>query len=357
MKRGSRTYYVTMPLLLLVLSLALLSWRGSRARPNIFVTGLNQPRGIALDAAGNLYVAEAGAVDAEAGERSSPITNHSSRVLRVDLNGEMTTIVDGLPFTNYEAAGDVGATDVQIVAGTVYVLTGEGYNDELSRSVLRVVPGERPERVANLLSFAFSTTSAADQLALGAAPSNPYAMSAAPDGATLFISDGASGSVLSVTLDGTMREFATVPGMPPLTGLTFGPDGSLYVAMLSALPLARERGAVWAADQAGQLTLAVDGLTMPIDVAFDSAGTLYVLEFSTGLGADQRYAGRSGRLLRIGQDGAKTVVLDRLDYPTSMVFSQVGDLYIAVGGAFSQPGQGTILQVPCRALGDPAACA
>ncbi len=356
MKTGRRIAYLYIPILVLVIALALLSWHNERAGVQAFATGLNQPRGMAFDDAGNLYVAEAGAVDPEAEERSSPSTNHSSRVLRIGPDRRRTTVMDRLPFTHYEVAGDVGATDVQVLGHTVYVLTGEGYDDELSRSVLRVVPGTRPERVANLLSFAFATTPAADQLALGAVPSNPYAMVAAPDGKTLYITDGASGSVLSATLDGTMRVFATVPNMPPLTGLAFGPNGQLYVAMLSALPLARHKGAIWAADPTGHLALAVDGLTMPIDVAFDHAGAMYVLEFSDGSQPNQPYVADAGRLLRIARDGTQTVVLDRLNYPTSMVFSQAGDLYIAVNGAFSTPGQGAILRVPCGVLGISEAC-
>jgi len=39
-----------------------------------------------------------------------------------------------------------------------------------------------------------------------------------------------------------------------------------------------------------------------------------------------------------------------------MAFSRAGDLYIAVGGAFTAPGQGSILKVPCAALGAPEAC-
>jgi hypothetical protein len=39
-----------------------------------------------------------------------------------------------------------------------------------------------------------------------------------------------------------------------------------------------------------------------------------------------------------------------------MVFSRAGDLYIAVGGAFTKPGQGQILKVSCQALGAQEAC-
>ena len=347
MRRGIRVRYFVPILMLAVALLFTVKYRTSTA-VEIFATGLNQPRGMAFDAAGNLLVAEAGFVDEEVDAVVSPLINHSSGVLRIAPNGSATPLVAGLPFTHYPAAGDVGATDIVVLRDAVYVLTGEGYDDALSRSVLRVVLDEPPQRVANLLSFAFGTTPAADQLASGAVPSNPFAMVVAPDDRTFYVTDGASGLVVSVTLEGMMRVFATVPGMAPLTGLTFGPDGRLYVAMFSTLPVGRGGGAVWAATNEGALTRSVDGLTMPIDVVFDSRGMMYVLEFSDAVG--QLYAADRGRLLRIEPDGTPTVILDRLNYPTSMTFSRRGDLYIALGGAFSAPGEGEILKVPCGEL-------
>jgi sugar lactone lactonase YvrE len=181
-------------------------------------------------------------------------------------------------------------------------------------------------------------------------------MVAAPDGSLLYVADGASGRVLRVALDGKISVFAELPGMPPLAGLEFGPDGRLYVADFSAGPHAPGSGAIWAADRSGKLTPAAAGLTMPIDVGFDATGALYVLEFSDGKRPAQPYAAGLGRLLRIERDGTRTVVLERLNYPTAMAFSRTGDLYIAVNGAFSAPGQGTILKLACGALGAPAAC-
>jgi DNA-binding beta-propeller fold protein YncE len=344
-------------LLGLLAGLVLLLGCASRPIAEPFATGLNQPRGMAFDAAGNLFVAEAGALDpADVGE-ARPETNHSGRVLRIDSGGHVSAVVQGLPYTHYEISGDVGAADVAVLGQTLYLLTGEGYDDQLSRSVLRALPGGPLQPVASLLTFAIGTTPIEQQMVMGGAPSNPYAMAAAPDGSALYVTDGASGRVLRVALDGNIRAFAQLPQMPPLTGLAFGPDGKLYVTMFSTLPHAPGSGAIWAADASGALSSAAAGLTMPIDVGFDALGTIYVLEFSDGGQPSQPYAAGSGRLLRVERDGARTTLLDRLDYPTAMVFSSAGDLYIAVGGAFSAPGQGAILKVPCPALGVPETCA
>jgi sugar lactone lactonase YvrE len=344
------------PLLVLLAGLGLCSACMTRPVVAPFTSGLNQPRGMAFDAAGNLLVAEAGALDPAQRSGSQPETNHSSRVVRIDPQGRPTTVVDGLPYTRYITSGDVGAADVAVLGDVLYVLTGEGYDDRLSRSVLRIAPGTVPQPVVNLLDFATATLPLEYQMSTGSAPSNPYAMVAAPDGHALYITDGASGRVLRVALDGTVELFAELPDMPPLAGLAFGPDQKLYVAMFSVLPHTPGSGAIWAADTSGTLTLAVQGLTMPIDVGFDAAGTMYVLEFSTDPRPAQPYTAGHGRLLRIERDGTRTIVLDRLNYPTAMVFAPTGDLYIAVGGAFTAPRQGAILRVPCLALGTPHAC-
>lgn len=332
----------------LLFGLVLLSSCMPRAIAEPFATGLDQPRGMAFDAAGNLFVAEAGA---RAGlSRGST----AGRVVRISPHREATIVVDGLPFTPLPAHGDAGAADVAIISDMLLVLTGEGSN-ALSRSVLRALPDRSVQPVASLLNFAAAGLPR-DLIGSGIVANNPSAMLAAPDGSGVYVADGASGRVLRVSLGGAIQPFAELPGMPPLTGMAFGPDGRLYFANFSPLPHAPGSGAIWAADPSGKLTLALDSLTMPIDVGFDRAGAMYVLEFSDGRRPSQPYAAGLGRLLRIEPNGARTSVLDRLNYPTAMAFSGSGDLYIAVNGAWSAPGQGAILRIACSALGAPAAC-
>jgi sugar lactone lactonase YvrE len=340
---------------LLLVSLTLFVSCQARPAAELFASGLDQPRGMAFDAAGHLYVAEAGAAEEDAGFVSPPIS-HRSRVTRIAPDGAVTTVVDGLPYTNYIAAGDIGATDVVVVDDRLYVLVGEGYDDELSRTVLRIGPDGSPEVVANIRKFLESAIESGSEMGVGEShAANPYAMTVAPDGQAFYISDGASGRVLQMTRDGALRFFVQAPGLPPLTGLSFGPDGALYVALLSSIPLTPGMGAVWRAEPSGAFTVTVPGLTMPIDVAFDAAGAMYVLEFGDGGTPTHPYSPESGRLLRI-EEGRQTVLLEKLNYPTAMVFSPAGDLYIAVNGAFSAPGEGAILKVPCRALGRQAVC-
>jgi sugar lactone lactonase YvrE len=337
-------------------AVALLPSCAARPVAEQYVVGLNQPRGMAFDAGGNLLVAEAGAPDSAAAAGTPIVTNHSGRVLRIDAGRRVTVVVDHLPFTHYaEQGADIGAADVTLIDGVLYVLTGEGY-DPLSRSVLRMAPDGAVQPVASVLNFATANALEAQMLGANAAVANPYAMVAAPDGSALYLADGASGRVLRAGLDGSIHVFAELPESPPLTGLAFGPDGRLYFADFSKLPHTPGSGAVWAADTSGKLTRAAGDLTMPIDVGFDAAGTMYVLEFSTRARADPAYAASDGRLLRIEPGGARTVVLDRLNYPTAMAFSRAGDLFIALNGAFGGIGQGSILKVACAALGAPQAC-
>jgi hypothetical protein len=150
--------------------------------------------------------------------------------------------------------------------------------------------------------------------------------------------------------DGSLRIVVELPHRPPLTGLAFNAQGELYFAVLSELPFQAGNGAIWKVDGEGTSQVVIPNLTMAIDVGFDSQGTMYILEFSSGPTETQLYAAHSGRLLRMAEDGTPTVVLDRLNYPTSLAFSPAGDLYVAVNGAFTAPGEGAILRLPCRKM-------
>lgn len=341
-----------LPGAVLLISLLLLSSCRPQPSPVRFVDGLTQPRGLSFDAAGNLYVAEAGAVRGDENTTVSPIVNHSSRVLRVAPDGAVTTVVEGLPYTNYAVAGDIGAADTAFVGGAMAVLTGEGYDDELSRAVLWAVEDGIPDRVISIRRFVESIAPLNSLMGIdGSHAANPFAMAVAPDGASLYISDAASGRVMQMMSDGSLRVVAEFANSPPLTGLAFDAHGELHVAVLSELPFAAGNGSIWKVTAESAPQRVVPNLTMAVDVAFDRQGAMYVLEFSSGPAEQMLYAAESGRLLRIAQDGVPAVLLDGLNYPTSLAFSPAGDLYLAVNGAFSAAGEGAVLVLPCSEIG------
>jgi hypothetical protein len=211
--------------LALLIVAALLAACVPRAVAQPFATGLTQPRGMAFDASGDLLVAEAGAASGGAS---------SGRVIRIGPSGAQSVAADGLPFTRLPDHGDVGAADIATLGGSIFVVTGEGHA-ALSRSVLRVLPDRSVQPIASLLNFA-TAGMPRDLIGSGLVASNPSAIAAAPDGSALYVADGASGRVLRVGLDGTIQLFAELPGMPPLAGLAFGPDGRLFFADFSRLP-------------------------------------------------------------------------------------------------------------------------
>ncbi|PLS82424.1 MAG: hypothetical protein CYG59_04135 [Chloroflexi bacterium] len=350
-----RTYAYHRPLLALLLTLGLLSSTMSRPTDERFATGLNQPRGMAFDEDGNLLVAEAGVVGASALGDAPILSNISGRVVRIAPSGQATEVLNGLPHTHYRDSGiAVGAADVVMLDGTLYVLTGEGY-EPLSRAILLNTTAG-PRLVASILNFSMSRSSLGQMIGPNAIPANPYAMVVAPDARALYIADGAAGRVLRVTLDGHIDVFAEVPKLVPLTGLAFGPDRKLYLTEFGGLPHSPGSGAIWTADPSGKLEIVASGLTMPIDVGFDAAGTMYVLEFGDGRNPARPYPAHRGRLLRIEQNGTQVVVREGLNYPTAMVFSEAGDLFLAVNGAFTRRQQGMILKIPCGMLGTQEGC-
>lgn len=343
------------PLLLSLIALVLLGCAPTRPAVHRFVGGLNQPRGLIFDRQGNLLVAETGQRSKGAARGSSGDINHSGRVLRISPQGWKTTLVEGLPYTYYAATGDVGTTDLALIGGDLYVLTAEGYDDALSRKVLRVGPAGSVEVVADILQFALAMATGVEQV-IGSVTSNPYAMVPAPDGSALFVSDGASGRILRIGLDGTIRVHAEFAGMPPLTGLAFDRAGTLHVAQFALWPHGPGSGSIWAVSSNGQLTPIVEGVTMPIDIEFDAAGNLYVLEFADGRDPNHPYAPESGRLIRIEDDGGRSVLADQLNYPTGLVFSEKQDLYIALNGAFTNTAQGIIQKHPCHTFSPSGPC-
>ena len=316
------------------------------------LVGLNEPRGMWLLTDGTLCVAEAGSVADDQAIREGPTANRSDTgsVSCVDPSGDHQRIVQGLPYVFYNVTGvTTGPADVAEMNGDLFVLTGEGEGD-LARSLLRLTgSGYLPEQVADFLTFAEETAEADlfDEVTIF---SNPFSMLPDPENGRMLVTDGAIGHVLAAGLDGEIHVFSDVEGHEVLTGIARGPDGAAYVTSFSQLPHIEGDGSVLRLHADGSFDVAADDLTTPIDLAFDSQGRLYVLEFigdgdGDGDGSDP-YREKTGRLVRLEPQGDRWtdqhVLVDDIPFPTALLIDNADHVYVSVHGAFSTSGSGLI---------------
>lgn len=219
-----------------------------------FVTaGLSYPEGLAFDADGYLYVANAG----------------SGSILKIAPDGSSTPFVTaGLSYPTGLAFGP---------DGLLYVA------NYMANSISRITPD-------GVVSTFVST---------GLAQPDGLAFNAAGE---LFVASWASNSVVKVTPSGEVSTFFATEGFARPTGLTFGPDGMLYVSDQGIRD--KQFYAVYRIAPTGEGGIYLAGGTVydPQGLAFDSTGALMI--------ADRGYS----RILRVDDGGATVSV--RSSVPT-----------------------------------------
>jgi len=210
-----------------------------------FATGLHQVDNPAFDRDGNLYVTYSGTRGQQV-----PVS-----IFRVRPDGTRETFSSGVVNPTSMAIDPAGQLYVSSrFEGTVYRVAADG----------SVKPFATDLGVACGLVFA-------------------------PDG-TLFVGDR-SGTIFKVDSDGHTNAFATLPSSVAAFHLALGPDGSLYVTGPTLAPY----DAVYRISNGGDVTIVSQWFGRPQGLAFDAAGTLFVVE---------ALAGASG-LYRVREDGGE----------------------------------------------------
>ncbi|MEU8242757.1 ScyD/ScyE family protein [Actinoplanes missouriensis] len=297
------------------------------------VSGLDNPRGIALGPHGEIYVAEAGrggAGPCRPGPEGGQVCFGRSGAISVIEHGRRWRVQPRLPsLASPEGTEASGPSDVSIgVDGRVYYTVGLGGSPDLRTEVPQLAgtaklyrSGHTPAALADLGAYEKS----ANPDGVTPPDTNPNALLTTRRGQ--YVVDAGGNSLLRVAPRGRISTVATFPrrtvaapeGLPPgappagtpipmeavPTSVTRGPDGAFYVGELTGFPFPAGQARVWRIVPGRAPAVFATGFTNIIDLAWAPDGRLYVLEIAhRGLLSGDR----TGALLRVGRKGKHHLV-------------------------------------------------
>jgi DNA-binding beta-propeller fold protein YncE len=322
------------------------------AQPQVSVvmTGLDNPRGLAIGPEGALYVAEAGR--GGPGPCGPNIANEnrcygaSGAITRL-RHGIQERVATGLPshaLVGGSAAN--GPNDISFLGvGGAYVTMGLGRDPSF-----RDVFGSPGEAFGTLLQVSASGEwrvradlagyEADVNPAAGIIDSNPFGVLSEPE--RRLVTDAGGNSLLEVNAEGSVSTIVTFPSVAqgrPFdsvpTGLTVGPDGAYYIGELTGAPFPAGAARVYRVVPGSPPQIHLTGFKTIIDLAFDAEGNLYVLQHASS----PVFFGGPGLLIRVAPDGTRTTVLANLDRPTSVLVGLEGEIYVTNHGITPEIGE------------------
>jgi sugar lactone lactonase YvrE len=287
--------------------------------------------GLAIDGAGNLYATDTG--------------NYTIR--KITPSGLVSTLA-GSPGQSGHVDGQGGAARFMGPFGIAADAGGTVYVADINDQTIRVVS---PTGTVTTLAGSANQNGSADGTGSAARFNGPYGIAVAPDGRVL-VTDTANSTIRSVTSGGTVT---TLTGAAQSPGIT---DGPAAVARLSfpALATVDASGNLWFSDNGSTLRKAAPNGTVttvagsptqtgsadgtgssarflfPYGVAADAAGNLYVTD---RLNQTLRKISPSGTVTTLAGLPKATGSADglgsaaRFNYPSGVVVDASGTLYIA----------------------------
>ena len=285
---------------------------------------LSYPSGVAVDNAGNLYIADSG--------------NH--RIRRVDSTGTITTVVG----TGKSGFGGNGGPAVQAQLSYPAGVTVDGTDnlyiaDSGNHSIRKIDATGTITTVAGTGESGFSGDGGLAVLALLSYPSG-----VAVDGAgNLYIADSFNYSIRKVDPTGTITTVADARGYDSSIGVAVDSVGNLYIADSHRIRKVDATGTITTvAGASDTASYAGDGrpaaralLRSPSGVAVDNAGNLYIADTGNhsirkidATGTIDTIAGGWVPGAGFRGDGG-LAILAQLNYPTAVAVDSVGNLYIA----------------------------
>ncbi len=338
----------------------------------VVMTGLDNPRGLAIAPNGAVFVAEAGRGGAPCtGTTGLNCFGHTGAVSRF-WKGRQDRVATGLSSISFPQGNQArGPHDIAMLGlGTARLTVGLEADPATRETLNRPGLGWLIEIPAETLmapsghlrqdNWSFAVDIAAFEASANPHPwqieSDPYAVLAVPSG--YVVVDASGNSLLDVDEQGNTSALAIFPSRPERftdsvpTTVAIGPDGAYYVGEFTGFgaPLPGPGEAkIYRVVPGESPTVFCTGFNRIIDIAFDSDGSLYVLQYST---LANPVAG--GALFRVVPPSAESP--DRscpvrekidtgvaLDQPTAVAIAPDGALYISNRGG--RIGVGEVLRI------------
>lgn len=311
---------------------------GSGPSVRVIHSGLNNPRGLDRQPGGALLLAEAGTGGSgpcqpgpEGADVCVGLTGTLARLTR-DGREQLTRLPS---HAGADGNGALGPHDVAKDDAWVFATVGLG-GDEAFRNgfgpmgarfgtFVRFTRGGGVKVVADLLEYEATHDPNGDGV-----DSNPYGLLRLDNSSV--VTDAGGNSLLRVSDRGRVSTIAVFPNRTITVGgqefsidavpttVVKGPDGAFYVGQLTGFPFAVGRARIWRVVPGHAPTVWAGGFTNIIDIAFDPAGNLYVLEIAhNGLLSSSPM----GALIRLNTDGSREVLLEAF-FPTSLEVARGG---------------------------------
>jgi sugar lactone lactonase YvrE len=319
------------------------------------VSHLNNPRGLAVDAGGRIWIAEGGAggTHCQGSGGNATCIGLTASVSVVD-HGVLTRVVRGLISVGGEGGvGTIGVSSVTTANGQVRALLGEsGFGLPTSgfpQSLLNAGRAELGQLLTVKTSGAWTTLAAVgnhdyiwtshhkflqpDQFP----DANPNAV--AVIGGRTFVADAGANLLAEVSNRGgvkTLNYFQVPSGSPTdavPTCVAQGPDGALYVGELLGGTFAPGGARVWRVDVSGGSVHArvwKRGFTTIQGCGFDKWGNFYATEFQTGGLNFDPSASPLGDVVKVAPNGQRTHLgVGQLFWPSGFAAASDGSIYVS----------------------------
>lgn len=319
-------------------SLPALAQDGPPAPPllpgDLVIGDLFTPRGIAFDTEGNLIVTVTG--NGGETEVMSPVPGSeelqpvrigaSGRILSIDADGEVTTLIDALP--SYAAPGEItGAYRAIPHEGSLWLLTSAvGANTPYTDTIIEIdrETGYPVQTIGGLWAYEMANNPDGNEI-----DSNVADIAWLDDG-TMLIADAGANALLTWTAEDGFATYTAWPDNAVPTSVEIADNGDVYVGFLGA-GIAPGAGRVerWAD---GELAETFGGLTGVTDILLDGED-LYATQLFL-FGAE---GPGPGSVVMVTADGMEPVA-EGLITPFGLAQDEDGALYVSFGTLAFAPG-------------------